>query len=106
MFSNAGTCPRYTQLFNQVVQEPAFVNYDSSFAPLKQKIAAAFGVSVDSLDWEDLFDAFNVINCYDGPLPAGITQEMVDQVSLVSCVACTYHAYRYIKLPTGNMTTL
>lgn len=79
MFANGATCPRYTQLYNQVVNEPQYVNFQASTMPLKQKFAAAFNVSTNDFQWEEFFHAFHILDCYHEPLPAGITQDMVNQ---------------------------
>jgi len=81
MYSNDGVCPRFSQLYDQVTSEPAYAKYEQSKAALKQQIAQAFGVSTHELpDWSNLFDAFNVINCYNAALPHGITQQMINEV--------------------------
>lgn len=80
MFPNTQLCPRAGQLLNQISAEPAYVAWTKSQLPLLEKIAGIIGVTVQELpDWPGLFDAFQVMTCYNQTYP-GMDQETIDQI--------------------------
>jgi len=80
MFPNTQLCPRAAQVLTQISSEPAYVSWTKSQLPLLEKIASILDVEVNSLpDWPGLFDAFQVLTCYNQTYP-GMDQEIIDQI--------------------------
>jgi len=80
MVPNSVLCPRMGQLLNEISQEPAYIAWAKSQVPLLEKIAKIVGVPVSALpDWAGLFDAFEVMTCYDETYP-GMDQDTIDQI--------------------------
>eukprot|EP00026_Physarum_polycephalum_P008165 Phypoly_transcript_08243.p1 GENE.Phypoly_transcript_08243~~Phypoly_transcript_08243.p1 ORF type:complete len:219 (+),score=15.91 Phypoly_transcript_08243:359-1015(+) len=80
MFPNAILCPREGQLLNQVNSEPEYISYMKSLLPLQQKLSQVLGIPLAQLpDWPELFDAFQVMTCYNQSYP-GLDDDTIEQI--------------------------
>eukprot|EP00026_Physarum_polycephalum_P016552 Phypoly_transcript_17482.p1 GENE.Phypoly_transcript_17482~~Phypoly_transcript_17482.p1 ORF type:complete len:190 (+),score=11.35 Phypoly_transcript_17482:68-571(+) len=80
MFPNAILCPREGQLLNQVNSEPEYISYMKSLLPLQQKLSQVLGIPLAQVpDWPELFDAFQVMTCYNQSYP-GLDDDTIEQI--------------------------
>jgi len=80
MVPNSVLCPRSGQLLDQVNSEPEYLSYMKSLLPLQQKLSQVLGIPLAVLpDWPELFDAFQVMTCYNQSYP-GLDDDTIEQI--------------------------
>ncbi|EGC38841.1 hypothetical protein DICPUDRAFT_96769 [Dictyostelium purpureum] len=77
MTPNSVLCPELAILLANATSTPEYQEWVKNTTELKQQIMQALDISVFP-GWSSFMDLFFATQCHDFPLPAGITQEMVD----------------------------